>query len=219
MRGLFILLLTSICSTSAVYALDIAWSGYHWTLAGGHHKLPGPNNWAVNHVWIDSQGALNLKINNDASASIMSLEKLGYGTYTWVVQGDLGHLDPNIVLGMFQYPDASVGPDKTNEIDIEIAQWGNLKAKRLQYSIWPKYKEAHFSHYFNILALRPGRQWTFTYTRYPSRVDFGGWSVTSDLVSNAPMQVQINLWAYKGQRVKSTTVRILTFRFEPLRSL
>ena len=213
-RG-FLFLIMAFLASSLAYALDIEWSGYHWTLAGGRHKYPGPNDWDVHHVWVDGGGGLNLKIDSQGSAGIMSQEKLGYGTYTWIVQGDLGHLDPNIVMGMFQYPDARLGPDKTHEIDIEISQWGDPKNKRLQYSIWPNHLEAHFSHYFNILDLRPGRQWVFKYTRYPSRVEFGDWTVTSDLVSNAPMQIQMNLWAYKGRFVKPTTIRILKFKFEP----
>jgi len=198
-----------VVSTS--FAEDIEWSGYTWTLAGGYNQLPGPNNWEPKNVWVDKEGALNLRIDSNGSAGIMSKDKFGFGTYSWIVEGDLYNLDPNIVLGLFQYPDSSVGPDTTNEIDIEISQWGDPHNDRLNYSIWPNHKEPKFSHYFNILHLRPGRKWTFTYTRSPSRVEFDSWTVTSDLVSNAEMQVNMNLWANKGKVVRPAKIRILKF--------
>ncbi len=203
-----------LCLVSTSFAEDLEWSGYTWTLAGGHNQLPGPNNWAPLNVWVDNQGALNLRIDNNGSAGIMSKEKFGFGTYSWIVEGDLYNLDPNIVFGMFQYPDSSVGPDMTNEIDIEISPWGDPNKDRLNYSIWPNHKEPKFSHYFNILHLRPGRKWTFKYSRSPSRVSFDDWTVTSDLVSNAPMQVNMNLWAQNGKAVKPAIIRILKFKYE-----
>ena len=205
---------SALSSIPTTFARDIEWSGYTWTLAGGHNKAPGPNNWEPKNVWVDSEGALNLKIDSSGSAAIMSKEKFGFGTYTWIVEGDLYHIDPNIVFGMFQYPDPSIGPDMTNEIDIEISPWGDPKNDRLQYSIWPHHIVPKFSHYVNILHLRPGRKWTFQYTRSLSRVDFNDWTITSDLVSNATMQVNMNLWANKGRTVKPATIRILRFNFE-----
>ncbi len=205
---------TALCLVCASYARNIEWSGYTWTVAGGINKAPGPNNWAHRNVWVDSDGALNLRIDSTGSAGIMSKKKFGFGTYIWLVEGDLYHLDPNIVMGMFQYPDRRVGPDTTNEIDIEISQWGDPHTDRLHYSIWPKHKEPKFSHYFNILQLRPGRKWIFKFTRSASRVEFEGWTVTSDLVSNSPMQVHMNLWANAGLTVKPATIRILKFKFE-----
>jgi hypothetical protein len=217
MRFKYIPIFFSFFVTSTyLHATNIQWSGYDWTIAGGHQKTPGPNNWLVNHVWIDKSGALNLRIDAQGAAGVMSQDKLGFGTYTWVIEGDLCHLDPNIVMGMFQYPDANLGPDTTHEIDIEIAKWGDAKAQRLHYSVWPNHKVAAFSHDFKIFTLRPGRRWTFTYTRKPSSVDFGAWAVASNRVSNAPMQVHMNLWAYKGQLVKPATIRILAFHFQHL---
>ena len=46
-------------------------------------------------------------------------EKSNKSTYFWHFNPrDLYNLDPNIVLGLFQYPDSSVGPDTTNEISM-----------------------------------------------------------------------------------------------------
>lgn len=210
---LFLFALLSITSNS--YARDIEWSGYTWTLSGGTNKAPGPNNWEPDNVWVDNKGALNLRIDSAGCAGLMTKKSFGFGTYSWIVEGDLYHLDPNIVLGMFQYPDSSIGPDKTNEIDIEISPWGDPKKDRLNYSIWPNHKKPKFSHYFNILHLRPGRKWIFKYARAPSRVVFDDWTLKSELISNAPMQVYINLWANEGKAVKQATVRILEFKFVP----
>ena len=53
---------------------------------------------------------------------------LGFGRYQFQVIGRIDQLDPNVVLGLFKYPTPDVGPDGTNEIDIEFAQWGRATA-------------------------------------------------------------------------------------------
>ena len=80
---------TALCLVCASYARNIEWSGYTWTVAGGSNKAPGPNNWAHRNVWVDSDGALNLRIDSTGSAGIMSKKKFGFGTYIWLVEGDL----------------------------------------------------------------------------------------------------------------------------------
>ena len=48
----------------------------------------------------------------------------------------MDEFDPNVVLGLLNYPTSDVGPDRTNEIDIEFAQWGNRAAPIGNYTVW-----------------------------------------------------------------------------------
>lgn len=61
---------------------------------------------------------------------------MGFGTYRWFVEGAIDKFDTNVVLGLFTYG----GADTTNEIDIEIARWGqpDPRAKNLSYTIYPR---------------------------------------------------------------------------------
>jgi hypothetical protein len=58
-------------------------------------------------------------------------------SYQFQVIGRIDKLDRNVVLGLFTYPTLMWGKDKTNEIDIEFAQWGNPAAKNADYVVYP----------------------------------------------------------------------------------
>jgi hypothetical protein len=45
---------------------------------------------------------------------------MGFGRYQFWIEGRVDRLDPNVVLGLLNYPTPDVGPDATNEIDIDI---------------------------------------------------------------------------------------------------
>ena len=66
------------------------------------------------------------------------------------VTGRPDQFDRNIILGLFNYPNSpSIGPDGTNEIDIEFAQWGDPNnPNRLNWVVYPP-------------ALGPGRAFSF----------------------------------------------------------
>ena len=64
-------------------------------------------------------------------------QRLGFGTYEFKVTGPIDQFDKNVVLGLFDYPTADVGPDGTNEIDIEFSRWGNAANPIGNYTVWP----------------------------------------------------------------------------------
>ncbi len=70
-------------------------------------------------------------------AEVTMRKRLGFGGYQFQVSGRLDGLDDNVVLGLFNYPTGNVGPDGTNEIDIEFARWGNHKYPMGNYTVWP----------------------------------------------------------------------------------
>ena len=126
-------------------AKTIRFSGYDWTVKSGVKIAPGPNNWDENNVSVDERGYLHLRLTQRDGqwfCSQVSLnDRLGFGRYQFWVIGRMDEFDPNVVLGLFNYPTPDVGPDRTNEIDIEFAKWGHPTAPIGNYTVWPTTKE------------------------------------------------------------------------------
>jgi hypothetical protein len=119
----------------------IQFSGYEWMVRDNGLSGPGPNKWSGSNVWLDNVGDLHLKITHTENgwycAEVTTTQRLGFGKYQFQVIGQIDQLDPNIVLGLFNYPTGDVGPDGTNEIDIEYAHWGNAEWPIGNFTAWP----------------------------------------------------------------------------------
>ncbi len=63
------------------------------------------------NVSIDANGYLHLRIMNFAgrwtASELFTVDNIGFGTYQWVVQGDIWNMDPVTVLGLFPYGPAN----------------------------------------------------------------------------------------------------------------
>ncbi len=70
-------------------------------------------------------------------AELVMTTSLGFGTYQWQLQGRPDQMDRNLVLGLFNYPTPDIGPDRTNEIDIEFARWGNAAWPNGNWTVYP----------------------------------------------------------------------------------
>jgi hypothetical protein len=79
----------------------------------------------------DQGGYLHLKLTKQGDrwycAEVLTKDRLGFGRYQFWIVGRVDRLDPNVVFGLFKYPTSDVGPDGTNEIDIEFAKWGQAR--------------------------------------------------------------------------------------------
>src|SRR5205085_5759584 len=94
---------------------------------------------SAQNVWVDNLG-LHLRITNVNrrwySAEVVCLDSLGFGTYTWQLASAVGTLDPNVVLGLFTWDDATAYNHR--ELDIEFARWGNASdPTNAQYVVQP----------------------------------------------------------------------------------
>ncbi|OYW21777.1 MAG: hypothetical protein B7Z55_05455, partial [Planctomycetales bacterium 12-60-4] len=152
--------------------------------------------------------------------------------------GRLDQLDPNVVLGLFNYPPREVGPDTTHEIDIEFARWGRADAPAGNYAIWPVKDELkQSSHTFDV-RLNGG----FTTHRFdwrPNRISFASYHGHTDddanpmatwvfdrkparsYISTEPMPVLMNLWLHGGRPPtdgKDVEVVIQSFQHRPLKA-
>jgi hypothetical protein len=101
-------------------AKTIRFSGYDWTVKSGDKKPPDSNNWDENNVSADERGDLHLRLTQRDgqwySPQVSLNDRLGFGRYQFRVIGRMDEFDPNVVLGLFNYPTSDVGVDGTNEL-------------------------------------------------------------------------------------------------------
>lgn len=213
----------------------IQFSGYEWTVRDSGMSGPGPNLWDGRNAWVDENGDLHLRITHDADgwhcAEVTLAQSLGFGRYQFEIVGPIDRLDPNVVLGLFNYPPEEVGPDGTNEIDIEFAHWGDPANPIGNYTVWPAQTELEPTGYSFLVALNGTYTtqrftWASTSIRFQSlhghRVDdkneFASWDFQpADFAAHIPQQplpVHINLWLFQGQPpIDSQEVELIIHSF------
>jgi hypothetical protein len=122
------------------YGRSIVFSDRTW-LAKTGVSGPGPNRFsdAADNVWVDTYGRLHVRITHRDGdwycPEVVATESLGYGTYRFEVEGLVGDLDPNVVLGLFTWSDDPAYDHR--ELDIELARWGNPFAPNGQFTVEP----------------------------------------------------------------------------------
>lgn len=172
----------------------IKFSGFKWEVGNGYSG-PGPNHWSNSQdsVWVDEKRALHLKIRkiDDKwySASVNLEESLGYGEYTFYLQGHVENFSPNIIVGLFTYES-----DK-REIDIEFTRWGHKQFPNGWYTVQP------FPYFF-------GNQNKFRFAlNSKDSVHKFIWNknkiVFKSYIGQDPSDDSkiINKWTYKGKKI------------------
>ena len=213
----------------------IAWSGYRWMVrddTGG----PGPNTFSPRNVSVDSAGALHLRLTKIGKAwtcaEIISLQKFAYGTYDFAVESRADRLDPNVVLGLFNYPDDEA--DGTNELDIEYSRWGDPKGPNLGFTAYPNVKHHdQVSESFTVHPATPATLnrliWLPGSVLFQSLLDSGNashavlatWQTPGSFakfVSHISMPVHLNLWLFESNSPsdhQAVEIVIKRFSFTP----
>ena len=128
----------SLAHTAAIFILlscihwasaqTITWSGRQWKVTAG--AMAGVAKGDPSNVSIDDKGYLHLGIAERdgrwTASEVFTVERFGFGTYQWIVEGDVYDMDKSTVLGLFPYgPIHQIGVDAENEIDIEFSKWNN----------------------------------------------------------------------------------------------
>jgi hypothetical protein len=224
--------------TKAATADTLLFGGYTWIVKSpAGQAFPGSNYWNSAYAWVDGSGFLHLKLalnpatNRWECAEIHTKQSLGYGTYQWQVESDLGALDKNIVLGMFNFS----GNERHDEMDIEIARWGNAAWDNLNYTIWPATGSATVRG-LNISSFTTpnGTYTTHRFKRTNTSVKLQSlygfvnnddnqfqtatFSSPKTAVSTLDMPVYMSLWLFNGQAPSNNqTVEVIihSFKFIP----
>ncbi|KAJ6638638.1 hypothetical protein Bhyg_11375 [Pseudolycoriella hygida] len=202
------------------YAIKtINWAGYKWVLRDDKQSGPGPNNWSSKNVWVDSSNRLHLKLSYSqvsgwTCAELYSEKKFGFGTYRWFVEGAIDRFDPNTVLGLFTY----AGVDSVNEIDIEMALWGQTKpeASNLFYTIYPStnaVKQVSSGMRMRLQGTYTTHQFVWTrenvklqsqngFPNSPQQNVFFKYQTPASFARNVPVlsvPLHMNLWLFQGK--------------------
>jgi hypothetical protein len=106
----------------------IHFSGYDWKVRTISGDRGGMNNlYDGDNAWLDSQGALHLRIvkkqDRWSCAEVVLNQSLGYGTYVVTVR-DVAKLEPAAVFSMTTFDDWG-GNQYYREMDVEIGRWGD----------------------------------------------------------------------------------------------
>ncbi|MGV3553503.1 glycoside hydrolase family 16 protein [Rhizobium sp.] len=204
----------------AAQAERLRFSGYDFKVKKGDGLGPGPNDWATSQAFVDTSGRLHLRFSKKKgkwlAGEVQSVSRLGYGTYEMEFEGDIAGQDRNVVFGFFNYPTPDVGPDATNEIDVEFARWGRSNYKPLNYTVWPARKGMKNAH--KVFSFRQGygksihrftwKRDSVVYTSEEIRGDGSTGATTywafapksfKDRISTKPMPVYFNLWGFQGR--------------------
>jgi len=196
---------------------NLIFSGLNWIRKDGAGRGPGPNNWLPANATLDDSGNVVLKITTDPQgnwycAEISTVLPLGFGTFSFNLNGAIDTLDPNVVLGMFCYGNT----DSFNEIDIEVARFDSTK--NLYFSVYPDTNSPTKQYQSKAFAfsLPDGtysqHQFDWNANRIVFSSDYGHpsinkgrmatWTVpidTSFTVPQTPLYLHINLWLRGGQ--------------------
>ena len=125
-RFMILILAIILAPLQFAHAQTIHWKGHDWKVTDGGMAGVARGNPA--NVTVDKNGYVHLSIMNRdgkwTAAELFTTDRLGFGTYQWVVEGDVYAMDKSTVLGLFTYgPTHHIGVDAENEIDIEFSQW------------------------------------------------------------------------------------------------
>lgn len=191
---------------SPALAAQLNWAGETWNIRAGTGSPCAASTWNPNGAWVDAAGRLHLRLQRMpngqfACVEIETVRRMSFGQYNFDVSGPIGAIDPNVVLGMFLYPPKDVGKDGTNEIDIEIARWGNANAAPINYTAW--YRSHKGNRHTSIDVAPTLDHAIFNLNWQPDSVTW-----TSDIAKSKPVGFQgdlalkpqklmINLWLFR----------------------
>lgn len=215
-------------------ARKIDFGGHQWRVKPSSARVgPGFNFFSDSeeNVWVDAEGWLHLQITRQGSdfycAEVISVENLGYGTYTFEFESDVSAIDIRAVAGCFTWTDE---PESNHrEIDIEFTRWGDPANANAQFVVQPASVSDNIerfelpagagttAHGFTWL---PGRVSFFSETTGAGeRVPIHNWTSTSlDTPEPAGENVRLNFYLIDGMTPPASgedmEVVVSGFRFE-----
>jgi hypothetical protein len=221
-------------------AQTIQWAGHEWKVTSG--GMAGVAHGDPQNVNIDASGYLHLRIakskNGWTAAEVFTTDEMAFGTYQWVVEGDVYDMDPTTVAGLFTYgPTHHIGVDAENEIDIEFSQWNNTcHGCNADFTVYPStgnrkkdgisaWEDNFHVNGDNLTTAR--MEWSaeriiFTLMNGVHPIGTVGdviktetYASDSTNIPHAAAPVGINLWCFKQTPTKDQSVVIRDFKFVP----
>lgn len=224
----------------SVHAQTVTWAGHTWKVTNG--GMAGVAKGDPANVSIDAKGYLHLSIEKRAgkwtASELFTVDNLGFGTYQWIVQGNVYDMDKSTVLGLFPYgPAHQIGVDGENEIDIEFSKWNNTcSGCNADFTVYPSTgnRKANgapsWEDNFHVSGgtLTTARmEWdadriVFTLMKGVHTIGSTAGVIKTETYSsnhiNIPqdaLPVGINLWCFQKTPAKNQSVVIRDFEFSP----
>ena len=218
----------------------IRWSGREWKITSG--GMAGVAKGDPANVSIDDKGYLHLSIverdGQWTAAELFSVEKFGFGTYQWLIEGDVYDMDKSTVLGLFPYgPVHRIGVDAENEIDIEFSKWNHTcHGCNADFTVYPStgnHKPDGTSAWEDNFHVTGGTltaariEWAsdhivFTLMNGDHPMGTTGEVIKTETYSSdakniphEPVPVGINLWCFRETPAKTQSVIVRSFAFAP----
>ena len=235
-----IITLILLCFWHSAQAQTITWAGRTWKVTSG--GMAGVARGDAKNVGIDDKGYLHLEITQRdgkwTSAELFTAERLGFGTYQWVIEGNVYDMDPTTVLGLFPYgPTHHIGVDAENEIDIEFSKWNNTcHGCNADFTVYPSTGnrksdgtsawEDNF-HVIGGTVTTARMEWAADHIVFTLMNGAHAIGNTADVIktetysSNAKsipqeaVPVGINLWCFRATPGENQSVIVRNFEFVP----
>lgn len=218
------------------------WKGRAWKITNGGMAGVAKGNPA--NLFVDQNGYLHLRIikrwGTYTASEMFSVEKMGFGTYQWQIEGPVVSMDKSIVLGLFSYgPQARIGVDGENEIDIEFSQWNNTcHGCNADFTFYPTTgnkglgpKEDNFKIRLGGETLTTARfEWSSTKIVATIMSGLQPLGTTANVlqtltfspsdyaarIPQVPLPLGMNLWCFKTPPGSEQEIIIRDFRYVPL---
>ena len=162
-------------------------------------------------------------------------KRFGFGRYQFQVTGLKQQMDRQVVLGLFNYPPPEVGPDGTNEIDIEFAHWADPATPMGNFTVCPAEGERPPNNHQTFPFVTSDTESTHRLFWSAEQVFFQSlrglrdndgeeiahWTFASPLpglIPHQPLPVHINLWLFRGKPpvdLKDVEIVVRQFTFIP----
>ena len=189
----------------------ISFSDHQWQVktSGGVRVGPGPNYFSddVRNVFVDTSGRLHMRITRQGSvwqcAEVVMTRPVGYGHYTFTLEGGFERMNENAVLGLFTW-DAAAPEVNNREIDIEFSRWSVPGNQNGQFVIQPHARPGNIFRFefFPASTSTHAFSWTREGVDFESSSGVGPATKWSYRGSSVPVEgnenVRINLWLFNG---------------------
>ena len=219
-------------------AQTITWSQRDWRITSG--GMAGIAKGDPANVNIDDKGYLHLSItqrNGKWTASeVFTIDRYGFGTYQWVVEGNVYDMDKSTVLGLFPYgPVHHIGADAENEIDIEFSKWNDTcHGCNADFTVYPStgnHKPNGVSAWEDNFHVTGGTlttarmEWASHHIVFTLMNGDHPIGTTADVIKtetyssdsknipHEPVPVGINLWCFKETPARKESVIVRSFAF------
>jgi len=184
------------------------WMGYKWDFQNGEPAGGGTLIAYKSNMVVDSNGYLNVNVREKdgtyTDAEMYTRNLFNFGTFQWILQGtNYYKMDPPLVLGLFTYgPNAGVGVDGENEIDIEFSNWDGTGVPNQvsDFTVYPSTgngTDGQIDHEVDFYVPTPDTNTT------TARLVWSSTSVEFDLMAgtvpvNQPVTHVMRHWTYDG---------------------